>query len=75
MPNKESGGTKMKAIKLALIIGLVALLVLAGCSSSAQKNYSPPSGQRYVGGGCGVQAPAQDVSVAEAVAAQPAQAA
>jgi len=65
----------MKAIKIALIIGLVALFVLAGCSSSAQKNYSPPQGQRYVGGGCGVAAPVSDVGAAETFETQPAQAA
>ena len=57
----------MKALKLLLMVSIVALFVLAGCSSNAQQNY-PPQGQRYVGGGCGVQAPAEDTSAAQAVA-------
>lgn len=61
----------MKALKLLLIIGIVALFVLAGCSTNAQKS-SPPSGQRYVGGGCGVQAPAENTGAAQAFATEPA---
>lgn len=49
----------MKVINLLLIVSIFALLVLAGCSSSAEKSYAP-SGQQYVGGGCGVGAPAED---------------
>jgi len=49
----------MKAINLLLIVSIFALLVLAGCSSSNDKSYAP-SGQQYVGGGCGVSAPAEN---------------
>ncbi|MBI4141772.1 hypothetical protein HY484_02510 [Candidatus Woesearchaeota archaeon] len=61
----------MKALKLLLIISIVALFVLAGCSTSAQKS-SLPSGQRYVGGGCGVAAPASNAGVAETFETEPA---
>ena len=65
----------MKAtLKLLLIISIVALFVLAGCSTSSQKS-SQPSGQRYVGGGCGVAAPADNTNAAQTFATQPALAA
>lgn len=63
----------MKTIKLLLIISIVALFVLAGCNTTSQKS-SPPSGQRYVGGGCGVAAPTNDLGAA-AIETEPALAA
>ena len=48
----------MKTTKLMVMLGIVALIVLAGCSSNAEKSYAP-SGQQYIGGGCGVGAPVE----------------
>jgi len=63
----------MKTLTIAFIIGIIALLVLTGCNTDAQKSY-PPQGDRYVGGGCGVSAPVSDAgTAAEAVASAPAQ--
>ncbi len=48
----------MNATKILFIVGILALLVLSACSSNADKSYAP-SGQQYVGGGCGVNAPVE----------------
>lgn len=57
----------MKTTKLLIVLGIIALVALAGCSGSAEKSYAP-SGQKYVGGGCGVGAPAEEQSAAERIA-------
>lgn len=48
----------MNATKVLFIVGILALFVLSACSSNADKSYAP-SGQQYVGGGCGVNAPVE----------------
>lgn len=59
----------MNATKTLLVLSIIALVVLAGCSSSAEKSYAPSSsGQKYVGGGCGVGAPADSSDVAQNLA-------
>lgn len=60
----------MKITKLLFVVSIFVLLVLAGCSSSADRSYAPSnSEQKYVGGGCGVGAPADDLTAARDVLA------
>lgn len=59
----------MKVMKLLFVVGIFVLLVLAGCNSSADKSYAPSnSEQKYVGGGCGVGAPADSSELAQGFA-------
>ena len=59
----------MKITKILFLIGIISLLVLAGCNSNVDKSYAPSnSEQKYVGGGCGVGASADNSELAQDVA-------
>jgi hypothetical protein len=49
--------TKTLVIGLLLVFGLL----FVGCASEGSGSYQAPSGP--IGGGCGIQAPAEDVGV------------
>jgi|TARA_B100002003_G_C13796062_1_gene393307 hypothetical protein len=51
----------MKTKTLVLGLLLVVGLLMVGCASEGSGSYQAPSGP--IGGGCGIQAPAEDVGV------------
>ena len=57
----------MKAKTIVVCLLVVFGLLMVGCASEGSGSYQPPSGP--IGGGCGIQAPAEALGVGSAVAA------